>query len=144
MNRRAILAILSGGAASLCFRFGWAKDGDRGPSTSAQSSPGLNRTGATDISGAGAKLGFPDLKLVGRDRQVRSIAYSRGAYRVTTADGSSTEFLETDLRFKVDSSELGPQAGTPIIMPAGTEGDRVWVFFASPNEISGSIDYDWL
>jgi len=82
---------------------------------------------------------FPDLKSVGSDRQVRSIAHSRGAYSVTMADGKIVDFLEGALRFKVDSSDLGPRVGTPVILPAGTEGDRFWVFFASPEEISGLI-----
>jgi hypothetical protein len=59
-----------------------------------------------------------------------------GAYSVTTADGKSTFFLESDLRFKIDSSNLGPDNCKPVIAPAGTEGDRVWVTFSSPDEVS--------
>ena len=53
------------------------------------------------------------------------------------ADGKIVDFLEGALRFKVDSSDLGPRIGAPVILPAGTEGDRFWVVFALPEEISG-------
>jgi cytochrome c len=59
---------------------------------------------------------------------------------VTTADGKTAFFLESDLRFKIDSSELGPDDGYPVIVPAGTEGDRAWLFFSSPHEIGGFIE----
>jgi hypothetical protein len=141
MNRRAILAILTGSAASLYSRFALAANADRTPLTVAK----LPSESTGDSNGKVAKTAsdFPDLKRAGRGHEVRSLAYSRGAYRVKTVDGKSIEFLEPNLRFKIDSSDLGPRPGTPIIMPAGTEGDRVWVFFASPNEISGFIDRDW-
>jgi cytochrome c len=98
---------------------------------------GLSCRVPASVPGGGA---WPDLKLSGPSRQVRSIAYSRGAYSVTAADGKTAFFLESDLRFKIDSSELGPDDGKPIIMPAGTEGDRAWLFFSSPHEIGGFIE----
>lgn len=58
---------------------------------------------------------------------------------MTTADGKSALFLESDLRFKIDSSDLGPDNGKPVIAPAGTEGDRVWVIFSSPDEIGALV-----
>jgi hypothetical protein len=135
MNRRTILAILTGGATVLYSRA--ASAGDSDPSSPIPSWPAPRLSGkAGRASGA-----FPDLKFVGADRQVRSIAYSRGAYCVTTADGETVNFLEGALRFKVDSSDLGPRIGTPVILPAGTEGDRFWAFFASPAEISSFIHY---
>jgi len=90
------------------------------------------------VPGSGA---WPDLKLSGPSQQVCSIAYSGGAFSVTTADGKTAFFLESDLRFKIDSSELGPDSGKPVIMPAGTEGDRAWVFFCLPEEISAFIKH---
>jgi uncharacterized cupin superfamily protein len=130
MNRRTILAILTGGATILYSRFASAGNSD-------PSSPILSWS-ASRLNGKASRASteFPDLKSVGADRQVRSIAYSRGAYSVTMADGETADFLEGALRFKVDSGDLGPRAGTPVILPAGTEGDRFWVFFASPEEIS--------
>jgi hypothetical protein len=70
---------------------------------------------------------------------VRTISHRDEAFRVTTADGHTTDFLESDLRFKVDSSVLGPPHGAPVILPAGTIGDRAWVFFATPGEIGSFI-----
>ena len=129
MNRRRILALLTVSGASLSSRYASAADGN----SVAKPRPN-HRAGI--VSGSGV---WPDLKLSGPSRQVRSIAYSRGAYSVTTADGKTAFFLESDLRFKIDSSELGPDDGKPIIMPAGTEGDRVWVLFSSPEEISAFV-----
>jgi cytochrome c len=134
MNRRKILAVLIGSGASLSSRFASAGDRNTGSATAAKPEP-TRRGGIVHGSGA-----WPDLKLSEPSRQVRSIAYSRGAYSVTTADGNTAFFLESDLRFKIDSSELGPDAGKPVIMPAGTEGDRAWLFFSSPHEIGGFIE----
>jgi hypothetical protein len=134
MNRRRILALLTRSAASLSSRFASAADGNTGSTTPAKPEP-TRRGGSVPGSG-----GWPDLKLSGPSRQVRSIAYSRGAYSVTTADGKIAFFLESDLRFKIDSSELGPDDGKPVIIPAGTEGDRAWLFFSSPHEIGGFIE----
>jgi hypothetical protein len=144
MNRRAILAALIASGTSLFSRFAWAGSWDEGSPGAAAGSPRqpIATIGANG-RGARAARGFPDLKFLGPGHQVRSLAYSRGAYRVETADGKTMHYLEADLRFKIDSSGLGPRPGAPVIMPAGTEGDRVWVFFASPAEISSFIDYDW-
>jgi hypothetical protein len=133
MNRRRILALLTGSATAFASRFASAADGNIGSTTAATPEP--TRQGGI-VPGSGA---WPDLKLSRPSCQVRSIAYSRGAYSVTTADGKTAFFLDSDLRFKVDSSELGPDNGKPVIMPAGTEGDRAWLFFSSPHEIGGFI-----
>jgi hypothetical protein len=135
MNRRRILALLAVSGASLSSRYASAADGNSGSTTVAKPRP--TRRGGI-VSGSGV---WPDLKLSGPSRQVRSIAYSHGAYSVTTADGRSAFFLESNLRFKIDSSELGPDDGKPIVMPAGTEGDRAWVLFSSPEEISAFIKH---
>jgi hypothetical protein len=132
MNRRRILALLAGSGAALSSRYASAADRNFASTTAATLEP-------TDRGGIVPSSGWRDLKLSGPSRQVRSIGYSRGAYSVTTADGRSAFFLESDLRFKIDSSELGPDDGKPVIMPAGTEGDRAWVLFSSPEEISAFI-----
>lgn len=84
---------------------------------------------------------FCDLKRLGAGCQVDEIRHRSGVYRVVTADGRRTEFSETDLRFKIDSSRLGPGGGKPVILPAGQVGDRAWVFFAAPEEISPFIKH---
>jgi hypothetical protein len=133
MNRRRILALLAGSGAAMSSRDASAADRNFESTTAAAPEP-TRRGGIAPGSGV-----WPDLKLLGPSRQVRSIAYSRGAYSVTTTDGKTAFFLESDLRFKIDSSELGPDDGKPVIMPAGTEGDRAWVLFSSPEEISAFI-----
>lgn len=84
---------------------------------------------------------FDDLKNQGADHQVEAIRYCRDTYRVTTADGQTSDFWEANLRFKIDSSDTGPLPGKPVIMPAGMMGDRGSVFFAAPDEISKFIKH---
>lgn len=85
--------------------------------------------------------GFQDLKKLGNDRQVQAIRYCHDSYYVTTADGQTTDFWEANLRFKTASSNTGPIAGKPVMLPAGMMGDRASVFFASPDEISTFIKH---
>lgn len=68
--------------------------------------------------------------------QVRSIRYCRDTYTVETADGKVEKIWEFNLRFKSDSSKLGPAPGKPVVVGAGMQGDRASVVFASPEEIS--------
>jgi hypothetical protein len=133
MNRRRILALLVGSGAALSSWYASAADRNSGSTPAAKPGP-AHRGGI--VPGSSVR---PDLKLLGPSYQVGSIGYSRGAYSVRTADGKTVFFLESNLRFKVDSSELGPHDGKPVIMPAGTEGDRAWVLFSSPEEISAFI-----
>src|SRR6516162_7427083 len=93
--------------------------------------------------GAGPAMasGFQDLKKLGVDRQVRAIRYCHDTYHVTTADGQTADFWEANLRFKTDSSNAGPPPGKPTLMPAGMQGDRASVFFASPEEIGTFIKH---
>jgi cytochrome c len=65
------------------------------------------------------EAGFQDLKTLGADHQVQAIRYCRDTYHVTTADGETAEFWEANLRLKTDSSDTGPVAGKPVILPAG-------------------------
>jgi cytochrome c len=88
-----------------------------------------------------AMSGFQDLKKLGTDRQVQAIRYCRDTYHVTTVDGQTVDFWEANLRFKTDSSNTGPVAGKPVMLPAGMMGDRASVFFASPEEISTFIKH---
>ena len=48
--------------------------------------------------------------------------------------------LEFNLRFKTDSSRLGPSRDRPVLMPADMQGDRASIVFASPQEISRTIE----
>lgn len=81
----------------------------------------------------------PDLHKAPPGAQVRSITYCGDAYTVETADGRRRKMWEFNLRFKTDSSKLGPDPGKPVALPAGMQGDRASVVFASPAEISSFI-----
>lgn len=78
----------------------------------------------------------PDLNKAPPQAQVKSIRYCGDTYTVETADGKSEKVWEFNLRFKSDSSGLGPQPGKPVAVGAGMQGDRASIVFASPKEIS--------
>ena len=80
-----------------------------------------------------------DLKNAPPEGQVTAISRCGDTYTVKTADSKSNKVWEFNLRFKTDSSALGPQAGKPVIVGAGMQGDRASVVFAAPGEISGFI-----
>ena len=80
-----------------------------------------------------------DLKNAPASGQVRSIKYCGDTYTVETADGKAEKVWEFNLRFKSDSSKLGPAPGKPVIVGAGMQGDRASIIFSSPGEISGAI-----
>lgn len=82
----------------------------------------------------------PDLKTLGPERRVRGIRYCGDGYHVTTEDGQTVPFWEFNLRFKTDSSALGPPRGRPVLLPAGMQGDRTSVVFASPDEIGRMVE----
>ena len=86
---------------------------------------------------AGGEL--PDLKRIGAENRVTAIRHCADGYDVTTADGATATFWETNLRFKTDSSDRGPERGKPVIVGAGMVGDRASVIFAAPEEISAYI-----
>ncbi len=73
------------------------------------------------------------------DQQVEAITYCDGLYRVMTKEGSPTEYREFDLRFKTDGSPDGPAPGTPVVINAGMRGDRGFVIFSAPGEMSPFI-----
>jgi cytochrome c len=81
----------------------------------------------------------PNLKTLAADVRVQAISYCGDVYRVTTANGSTREFQERNLRFKTDSGPDGPERGAPAILPAGMVGDRASVIFAAPEDISALI-----
>jgi len=84
---------------------------------------------------------FQNLKKIGPEHQVQAIHYCQDTYHVITADGQSTDFWESNLRLKTDSSDTGPENGKPVILPGGMMGDRASVFFAAPGEISTFIKH---
>ncbi len=55
----------------------------------------------------------PNLKSLEPARLVKTIAYCRDTYRVTTADGKSRAFWERNLRFMTDTSKDGPEKNAP-------------------------------
>src|SRR5206468_11360737 len=65
-----------------------------------------------------------DLKQAPKEGQVISITHCTDTYTVKTADGKINKAWEFNLRFKTDSSALGPLAGKPVIVGAGMAGDR--------------------
>lgn len=132
-NRRSLLALFGVAIAAGLPRPALAHHG--GPPDAAPASI------PSGLGDAPENSGFADLKTAGAEHQVRAIRHLSGSYRVATADGRRVDFSETDLRFKVDSSALGPVRGRPVIVPAGQVGDRAWVFFASPDEISAFIEH---
>ncbi len=81
----------------------------------------------------------PDLKKAPSAGQVRSITHCGDTYTVETADGKTEKVWEFNLRFKTDSSKLGPAPGKPVIVGAGMQGDRASIVFASPDEMAQSI-----
>ena len=81
-----------------------------------------------------------DLKTLGAERRVTAIRHCGDGYHVTTGDGRTVPFWEFNLRFKTDSSQLGPSPGKPALVRAGMQGDRGSVVFSSPAEISRFIE----
>jgi len=102
------------------------------------------RTAQAPMGGIGGMMGGggrdPSLKSLEPNKQVKAITYCRDTYRVTTADEKTRAFWERNLRFMTDSSQDGPEKGTPAIMPAGMMGDRAAVIFAAPDEINKMIE----
>lgn len=143
MNRRATLMLVVGSVAGITApsaRAGAAelrkREGGRGTSVAP-----VDQARATRDMKAGPAPQFQNLKEVGPERQVVAIHYNQDIYTVTTADGRSTDFWEANLRFKIDSSSMGPLGGKPVISPTGMMGDRASVFFASPAEMSTLIKH---
>jgi cytochrome c len=98
---------------------------------------------AEQKGGRGGMMGMQtrklDLKSAPPQGQVTSIKYCGDTYTVDTADGKSQKMWEFNLRFKSDSSKLGPAPGKPVVVGAGMQGDRASIVFSSPGEISGAV-----
>jgi cytochrome c len=81
-----------------------------------------------------------NLKELEPAHQVTAIRHCGDTYHVTVASGETAPFWEFNLRFKTDSSANGPRPGRPAYIPASMMGDRAFVVFASPREISAFIE----
>lgn len=103
---------------------------------SAGKAPTLVQRGGGMMNMATTKV---DLKAAKSPGQVTAISHCRDTYTVRTADGKDNRVWEFNLRFKTDSSSLGPSPGKPVIVGAGMQGDRASVVFAHPSEISRFI-----
>jgi cytochrome c len=77
---------------------------------------------------------------VGPNNRITSIRYCGDTYTVGVESGESHPFWEFNLRFKTDSSDKGPEPGHPVLIPASMMGDRAFVIFAAPEEISRFIE----
>lgn len=84
------------------------------------------------MMGAGVRS---DLKQVAKERRVTAIRHCGDAYHVTTEAGRTTPYWEFNLRFKTDSSPLGPEPGKPVLAPAGMQGDRVQIVFSGLDDL---------
>jgi cytochrome c len=76
---------------------------------------------------------------VGPNNRITSIRYCGDTYTVGVESGEFHPFWEFNLRFKTDSSDKGPGPGLPVLIPASMMGDRAFVIFAAPEEISRFI-----
>jgi hypothetical protein len=82
--------------------------------------------------------GSADLKALPADRQVTSVAYCNGAYRLGKG-GSARTFTEYDLAFKTDTGAAGPAKGTPALVPIGRVGDRAFLVFSGLDELKDAL-----
>jgi len=87
----------------------------------------------------GMQRGKPDLHKAPPDAVVTGLKHCGDTYTVQTADGKRQKVWEFNLRFKTDTSRLGPAPGKPVAVGAGMQGDRASIVFASPKEISSFI-----
>ncbi len=81
-----------------------------------------------------------DLKSVGAASRVTKLSLCRDTYSVKTENGVTMKIWERNLRFKTDGSKEGPPTGKPALIPSGRLGDRFYVIFAAPEEISRLIE----
>lgn len=107
--------------------------------TIAVQNAGSNSDDSGDSQRSTASSDLPDLKLVEPRQQVQAIRYCDDTYFVTTMTGATLPIWEFNLRFKTDSTDHGPTAGRPALLPASMQGDRAIVIFADPDEISAFI-----
>ena len=80
-----------------------------------------------------------DLKATGAATRVTVVRLCRDTYDVTMENGVTQQYWERTLRFKTDSSAEGPPPGKPVLIESGQQGDRAYLVFAAPEEISSAI-----
>lgn len=80
-----------------------------------------------------------DLKATGAASHVATINLCRDTYNVTMENGVTQQFWERNLRIKTDAGPDGPAPGKPVLIPSGQQGDRAYLIFAAPQEISAAI-----
>lgn len=80
-----------------------------------------------------------DLRQAPPKARVKSLTHCGDTYTLETADGEKHKVWEFNLRLKTDSSKFGPLPSNPVVIGAGMQGDRTFIVFASPKEISGFI-----
>jgi cytochrome c len=97
--------------------------------------PPPGRSGDPDDPGGPMR----NLRQARPDEIVTHITYCGDAYRVTTAAGRTRVLWEFNVRFKTDGSADGPAVGRPVLLPGGMRGDRVYVVFSGPDEISRTV-----
>lgn len=114
--------------------------------TALSASPALAQQGGMMQGGQGGMMGqreMANLKELPPERAIQAVKYCKGRYLVSTAAGDVLEFSEFNLRIKTDFSEHGPLEGKPALLPAGMSGmmgDRAFMVFSDPAEISGYIE----
>lgn len=114
--------------------------------TALSASPTFAQQGGMMQGGQGGMMGQRDmanLKELPPERAVQAVKYCKGRYLVSTAAGDVLEFSEFNLRIKTDMSDMGPADGKPALLPAGMSGmmgDRAFLIFSEPAEISGYIE----
>lgn len=104
-----------------------------------QQSPGMS---GSQMGSMTRQPEMPDLKSLQDNNRIVSVGYCGDTYTVTTKNGDVHKFWEFNLRFKTDGSDRGPEARHPVIIPASMMGDRAFVVFAGPAEISAFIKTD--
>ncbi len=82
------------------------------------------------------RVPLTDLKTTTPNQRVTAIRHCADTYHVTLGSGNTYPFWEFNLRFKTDSSKYGPYKGKPAILRASMRGDRAFVIFSTPEEIS--------
>ncbi|KAB2916394.1 MAG: hypothetical protein F9K29_11670 [Hyphomicrobiaceae bacterium] len=91
-------------------------------------------------SGMMGQREMANLKQLPPERTVGAVKYCKGQYFVSTAAGDVLEFSEFNLRIKTDFSDKGPAQGKPALLPAAMMGDRAFLIFSDPAEISRAIE----
>ena len=100
---------------------------------------GMEEAASLGASAQPPERGSADLKPLPADRQVTSVAYCNGAYRLGMKDGSARTFTEYDLAFKTDTGAAGPAKGTPALVPIGRVGDRAFLVFSGLDELKDAL-----